>query len=194
MARVFLKMALAATLLLAAGLALSGCQTTGSGTGAAKAPAAAPAAPAAPGAQADPVVDLEERMFLLSAASDRRTSLDMRFIVVRAVNRGVNEEEAYKAAQKLSFADFRGWLNESAQAHRVAYLGGGKLRVDALNLSMDGVAFGEANFVFRLVDFVTAGRTIKGASLDQLVLDGRDLTDNAGLKVYELLLNRALGL
>jgi hypothetical protein len=188
MARVFLKMALAATLLLAAGLALSGCQTTGSGTGAAKAPAAAPAAPAAPGAQADPVAELGQRMFLLP---DGR---DMSYIVLRVTRLGVSEAAVRKAAQELAFADFRSWLNETAQAHRVSYLGSGRFQVDALNFVLGHESFAQAGFMFHLTRFSSAGRTIDGIILDQVVLDGRDLTAYAGMKVYELLLERKAGI
>jgi hypothetical protein len=186
MARHFLKSTLAAGVLLAVGLALFGCKTTG--TGAAQAPAAAPTGAPAPATQADPMADLERRMFLLP---DGR---DMSFVIVRAVGQGANESAAREAAQELTFADFRSWLNDSAQAHRVSYLGGGRIQVDALHLHMDGVEFMETNFVFHLTNFATAGKTIEGVILDRLVLDGRDLTRNAGLKAYELLLQRKIGL
>lgn len=182
MARFTLGGALLA-LLLVAGLALAGCQTTGAG-----AQKAAPAASSAPAVQADPMADLDKRMFLLP---DGR---DMSYIVVRVTRLGVSETAVRKAAQDLTLADFRAWLNETARAHRVNYLGSGRFQVEALDFTLGSERFAEASFLMHLTRFVSAGRTIDGIILDQTVLDGRDLTSYAGLKAYELLLERKAGL
>jgi len=170
-------------LLLVTGLALAGCQTTGAG-----AQKAAPAASATPAAQADPMADLDRRMFLLP---DGR---DMSYIVVRVTRLGVSGDSVRKAAQSLTMADFRAWLNETAQAHRVSYLGSGRFQVDALDFTLGSERFSEASFLLHLTRFVSAGQTIDGIILDQTTLAGRDLTTYASLKTYELLLERKAGL
>lgn len=170
-------------LILAAALSLAACQ--GAGTGAKTQETAAQAA--GPEAK-DPMADLATRMFLLP---DGR---DMKFAVIRVGTLGVDEKAVRDAAQKLTFGDFRTYLNEYAGAHRVVYLGTGRFRVDVLRFNFGEEFFEEAVFVLHVTRFVSAGKTIDGMILDKVTLDGKDFTQFASFKTYEYLLTRKVGL
>lgn len=165
---------------------MAGCKTAG--TAAPKAAESAAPAAAAPAPAADPMIDLGKRMFLLP---DGR---DMSFIVVRVTRLGVSEDSVRNAAQSLVFDDFRAYLGEVAQAHRVIYLGNGRFRVDALQYALNSESFNEASFVLHLTRFTSEGHTIDGIILDEVLLNGQDFTGYAGLRVYERLLERKAGL
>lgn len=169
-------------LVLVAGIVLSGCKTTGTSSSGKSATATQAKA------QTDPMADLEGRMFLLP---DGR---DMSYAVSRVTRLGVDVNSVREAAQHLRFADFRSYLNEVAGAHRVVYVGGGKLRVEVLQYTLGEEYFEDAVFFMHLTKFKTEGTTISGVILDKTLLAGRDFTVFAGLKVYERLLEIKSGL
>ncbi|WP_461209907.1 hypothetical protein [Desulfocurvus sp. DL9XJH121] len=145
----------------------------------------APKKAAAEPVKTDPRQALGAKMFVLKDARD------MRLAIIRLSGRGLDRDALRTAARDMTMADLEAYLKPRCQAKRLAYLGSGRFRLDALRLVMGDAAIAEASFLLRVKSFEVQEHDIDSVILEQMVLDGEDLTAAGSLALYmELLENK----
>lgn len=127
----------------------------------------------------DPMKDLAERLFIL------KQGRDMHLVVLRLNRQGIPMEHLREEAQKLTMADFENWMARHCEAKRLVYLGGGRFRMDVLSFTLEPEQFEQAQMTLQLKAFDLDGKRIEGIILEKVLLDGRDFTALASLKIYE---------
>ncbi|BBD08108.1 hypothetical protein [Desulfovibrio ferrophilus] len=163
---------LTALLALSMAAGLISCKTAGSK------PAKSTMEQASPQKATDPMQDLSKRMFILD---DGR---DMRLVIIRMGNQGMSAEQLQAYARRMTLADFEKYVEQKSEAKRLVYIGAGQFRLDAMSFDLGSERFKNAQMFMKLKNFEIEGHKIDGIILDRVILDGRDFTDLASLKIY----------
>jgi len=164
---------LALILSLALCCGLAACQSSGATK--AKAPAQEKPAPAK---ATDPMKDLAARMFLL------KDGRDMHLVTIRMAADGMDAQQVQEIARNLTMKDFESWLAATSGAKRLVYVGSGLFRMDVLDFTMGAEQFQQAQMFLKLKSFEVDGKRINAVILEQVMLEGRDFTPLASLRIY----------
>lgn len=132
--------------------------------------------------QTDPRVGLEKKMLILK---DQR---DMRLAIVRLSRNGFDENHLMELAREMTLGDLQSYVKTNSQASRLVYQGAGRFRLEALRLVMGDAPISEATFNLRLKAFEVGSTDVDSVILEQMVLDGKDVTPVGGLALYIQLL------
>lgn len=168
---------LVAVLALCLAASLAACQSAGTR----KSTTAKPV----PSKKIDPMKDLAERLFIL------KEGRDMHLVVLRLNRQGIPMEHLREEAQNITMASFESWMARHCEAKRLVYLGGGRFRMDVLSFILEPEQFEQAQMTLQLKAFELNGKRIEGIILEKVLLDGREFTALASLKIYEGMLEAA---
>ncbi|MBU1001129.1 MAG: hypothetical protein KKE73_01255 [Proteobacteria bacterium] len=122
--------------------------------------------------------NLANRMFVL------KDGRDMRLIVIRMSKQGESKEQLQANARDMTMADFESYVEKNSAAKRLVYVGSGAFRLDALDFVLDSEQFSQGQLFLKLKTFEVAGHSIDSVILEKVILDGRDFSSLASMKIY----------